>query len=547
MLPHSAYSQNLAIIYLLLPLLQLASSSDSCGSLITYRQYSALLESAPRCFRDGCSTNGTQDAVLPACPPPSPCSTLWTVLENQFQSDWCSSCKGDIACRIPGWPILNATNACKTIPHNWIFYVDDNCCTAGNQPFELASWIGNMCNQSQWREPFRPYGGMAQEDWEEWIVPWNWTVRPEKSTLNSSSISKTTKQSECQRTSLYLGLFALDNFAVVILTIFEGWLRYKLVKIDDADRERNFRRGFISFITKRFVRPSGVIWTLIVGAVWSGTEIGVNFANAYYIKHHSGFGHVPLVELALLFCSRPSISWIPCFLGFIPDHKFRSHQAQAVFADIAYTSAFREFVMQVMGGIYLGRTGNIGRQREFYLVHHLRPFLHGKDAFRMYLGALFWLIGCAVIIPLWLLVVIIMVYDIQLRGQWEKFVEWTHSQNRPEGEEPQGHGTIRSWLNRYIIPERISNWIDATEDVVGNWWGGFHRWYRQYIVKGRYAPWVRWRRQKTEENIALEPIREGELEEFKMPVMTLMVLVGIASYIAQWLFWDGYVKAVGPR
>ncbi|KAI9773652.1 MAG: hypothetical protein M1840_006926 [Geoglossum simile] len=553
-----ACSQSLVIIYLLFQLLQLASSLDTCGSLITYRQYSTLLNRAPQCFRDGCIANGTQDAGLPACAPPSPCSALWTVLETQFQTDWCSSCKGDIACRIPGWPVLNATSACKTTPHNWVFYVDDNCCKTGNQPFELASWIGNMCNQSQWREPFQPYGGMAQADWEEWIVPWNWTVRREKSALNnnnnknnssnSSGIFKTTKQSECQRTSLYLGLFALDNFAVVIFAIIEGWLRYKLVKIDDADRERNFRRGLISLFTKRFVRPSGVIWTLAVGAIWSGTEIGVNFANAYYIKHHSGFSHVPLVELALLFCSRPSISWIPCFLGFLPDRNFHSHQAQAVFADIAYTSAFREFVMQVIGGVYLGRTGNVGRQRGFYLIHHLRPYIHGRDAFRMYLGALFWLIGCAVIIPLWLIVILMMVYDIKLRSRWEKFREWTHKQNRPEGEEHQGHGTIRSWLNKHIIPARISTWIDSTEDKTKKRWRRLHRWYRQYIVQGKYAPWARWyrRRHENKEKITREPVREGALENWKMTVMTLMVLVGTASYIAQWLFWDGYVKAILP-
>src|SRR4051794_2893754 len=96
------YSQNFFAICLLLQLLQLARAADSCGSLITYRQYSALLSSAPQCFRNGCSANGTQDAVLPQCPPPSPCSTLWGILETQFQPDWCSSCNGDIACRIPG-------------------------------------------------------------------------------------------------------------------------------------------------------------------------------------------------------------------------------------------------------------------------------------------------------------------------------------------------------------------------------------------------------------------------------------------------------------
>lgn len=155
------------------------ASQSQCGGLITYNQYTTLLNQTQpniQCFREGCSAPLPASTMSSQCPQSSSCSALWDILQDQWQRDWCATCPDDIACRIPGWPILNATAACAVIPHNWVFSTSGQCCVSDDEPFQLAAWIGSFCNGSQWRAPFDYYGGMAKEDWEEWIEPWNWTV-----------------------------------------------------------------------------------------------------------------------------------------------------------------------------------------------------------------------------------------------------------------------------------------------------------------------------------------------------------------------------------
>ncbi|KAH0544740.1 hypothetical protein FGG08_001107 [Glutinoglossum americanum] len=249
----------------------------------------------------------------------------------------------------------------------------------------------------------------------------------------------------------------------------------------------------------------------------------------------------------------------------------KTHAGRAVYADIAYTSAFREFVMQILGGIYLGRTGNVGRQREFYLIHHLRPYAHGKAAYRMYLGALFWLIGCAVIIPFWLGVVIFMIISIRIRDRHIRWLDRIRKRDKPASSQPR-HSRIRRWINKHILHAKVSDWIDHTEDTILRANSNFReklrrgldryvvqtrvtRWLSSYILHGRFTPWelvLQWRKRRQEENARRlrwrdpdeEPEGDGKMEELKQPIMTLMLLIGTASFVAQWIFWDGFVKAI---
>src|ERR1700752_230256 len=77
-------------------------ATQTCGSLITYRQYPTLLETAPRCFLDGCARPPANTSMSDTCPAEGPCFDLWSLLRDQYQTDWCATCKDDIACRIHG-------------------------------------------------------------------------------------------------------------------------------------------------------------------------------------------------------------------------------------------------------------------------------------------------------------------------------------------------------------------------------------------------------------------------------------------------------------
>ena len=559
------------VVALLLQEVLLASARHTCGSLITYRQQISLLDLAPRCLLNGCNSTNPIRTIESFCVSDSPCSKLWNLLKSESTQDWCASCPGDIACRIHGWPILNATAACQLRPNDWLFYTNGECCTNGNEPFELAEWVNTLCNGSEWRIPFHFYGGMAMEDWEEWIEPFNWTVRVEDSTVESSS-NQILEPANCQHASLYLGLFALENFGIVILAVGFGFFRYRFIRWNEEKsreelrqqlhaepgREKiRVRRGFIHWLLQKALGGNSRIMPVVVGLSWLGLELGANFVNAAIIHGSPGYGHVPLAQLALLFCSRPSIAFIPCFAGFLLDSSFASEAGQDIFADIAWSAALREFVMQVLGGIYLGRTGNIGRIKGFYLLGHLRPYWHGKDAYRMYVGALLWLIGSPGLVPFWGAVTVIffaVFMTFRKARQIEDYGNRLIRRALKKGLKNKGPRTQRSFekfqsLSHKYMPARLGTWISGNilQSRVLLFLNG-------HVIKGQYAPWVVIKKynQKRDEILA-KKYEKGEtptarwFDKLRAPIMAFMVLIGLAAYIAQWLFWDGLVKSMGNR
>lgn len=138
-------------IFLAAAICALASTAQrsSCGSLVTYRQYTVLLESAPQCFRSGCGNPPPADSMSSVCQPGSACFPLWDFLRVKWQDDYCAGCPHDLACRNSGWPILNGTAACETSPERWLFTDSGTCCFGTQEPFALADWIGQVCNASE--------------------------------------------------------------------------------------------------------------------------------------------------------------------------------------------------------------------------------------------------------------------------------------------------------------------------------------------------------------------------------------------------------------
>lgn len=113
-------------------------ASDTCGSLVTYRQYSSPLQDAPKCFLQGCG-DANSTSMSAGCPSQAPCSNPWDALQNQWQDKkWCDTCGDDTACRISGWPVLNASATCDTNPGTWLFSAQGDCCASGDEAMQLA-------------------------------------------------------------------------------------------------------------------------------------------------------------------------------------------------------------------------------------------------------------------------------------------------------------------------------------------------------------------------------------------------------------------------
>lgn len=510
-----------------------AENSSDPHYLISYRQYSVLLDEAPQCFQTGCGKNTTLETASSSCLADSPCYTLWNIIQDRFQPEWCRKSPKDIACRIPGWPVLNATAICDLVPDTWIFFTNGECCTNSEEPFEIAKWIGDMCD-GEWKTPFGPYGGMAKEDWKEWTLPMNWTVRPENGTTGIAT------PASCPTASQQLGVFA----AVEILLLLTGAIPvYKYLK-----ERRNRRPGQPQVIRHhglmvnvaalwhrktggRFLEFSTIQW-IVVGIVAAGFKIGLEFFNSYLIHRTPGYEHVPLAELAILHGTRPRLQWILCLLALI------NHQ---VFANASASFGLCELILQIYGIKYFGVTANKGRQRGFYMAHHLRPFWHGRAAYRMYIGALLLLLGLFAIILTWIFFIGLLDIFLVFCGETKR---WTETQAT----------RLQRWLNPNSASQTPYNSLTEKPKPVRNWLRGL----LPSRFRSVYGNVMRWEDSRVSnyhsssinpeyENLGGQGRPVDTFRRLREKIVYLVLFVGMCSFSAQWIFWDGFVKAAGPR
>ena len=408
------------VIQLLIVLLTIpypVFSEISCGSLITYRQFDELLAEAPPCFQAACSDGLSTTAPLSMsseCAPNSACYPLWKVLRGQWQGAPCSEsdCSGDIACRIGGWPILNGTAACNTGPDDWLFSGLGGCCGQGNEPLNLSDWMAVICNGSQWREPFSPYGGMAVADWQEWIEPWNWTVEPQNKTTKTFIITG------CNTSKGTLLAFFADNIVSIGSAITETFVVWFLCICG------------IPAAMKKVKDPGRALFS---GFTTGAFFVMSNFATAILWWRTAGYENISIGRVGLHLCSRPSILGILCFVSLFSDgiakeaqwserdrvkdvrrqiHRFarklqfwKRHppetleqedyelgngrqKAAKLLATFALNISFGELTLQIMTQVAVWQAALAGGGRGFLKPSNLLPYYRGAPAYRMYAGAL---------------------------------------------------------------------------------------------------------------------------------------------------------------
>lgn len=387
-----ALTKNMAMrLITALALIQVTTAQSNCGSLITYRQFSVLLSSAPPCFQNGCGNPPPAGSMSSTCSVNQSCSHLWEFLRTQWQANQCTpDCEGDVACRIPGWPVLNMTSTCTTVPQEWLFSNNGACCTSDTEPFALADWIGNLCNGSEWRQPFAYYGGMAREDWEEWIAPWNWTVQPDNNA----------NPENCPAAEQILTTFAMENLITageIVLSIGVFWVAAALRK------SRHFIRlfGLPGIKSWRGALVYGLWYPL---AHW----LVSSFWTAALIRAEPGYENVPVGLLALLLCARPnSLMVVTCILLWLnrliphqfedrllsvmagPDgERYGRQYSKRLISILGLWVSVSEILVQGLGAYSVFKTTDQGVKKGFYIAGRLIPFWRGNDAMIMYAGAL---------------------------------------------------------------------------------------------------------------------------------------------------------------
>jgi hypothetical protein len=148
------------------------------------------------------------------------------------------------------------------------------------------------------------------------------------------------------------------------------------------------RRDVTKWITGGWCGRRGSLWWLATGPAAAALHVGSNAIAATLIKQTPGFGHIDVLQLTLLWCTRPRLAWM--VIALVPREAKRQ-----IYFSVAASTLVCEMLLQIIGSVYMGIATNYARRQKFYQEGHLSHTQGGKDAHLMYVGSLLWLVVLA--------------------------------------------------------------------------------------------------------------------------------------------------------
>ena len=399
--------------------------------------------------------------------------------------------------------LFNTTKFCAALVNV------DGCrgaCTFGNDPRKLFGWVNSTCGDEAYgRESWRDMTVAKELVWvSQWIpalFPWNWTVQAleQQATLATIGIQVTDPITSSKpylsvppsgpgacntSTSEKLGVFAAVNIISAILVPILG------------------RRTVVNKLTLGFFGKLGSRGWPLMGVLSAVLNVFANLVNAYVIRSTPGYENIPIGALALLWCTRPRLAWLAVFLAAI-------QAEEGIYFSCAASAITSEAILQVLGAVYFGISANYGREKRFYYIGHLDPYPRGADAHIMYAGALLWLI--VFVFTLFASVVCIV-----------------------------GLGDVIA--NARKMMEGLQNVATASGNAVA---GPFQRYVNG--PSGRAPQWLRRILDRKQGDTTKAEPRRLTAEEISEIESIFSAGIIFGSFVAQWLFWAGFVKAAQER
>ena len=401
-----------------------------------------------------------------------PCSSRCRGLSDLHNSslffDHCISKRGSSCILSP--PYVNVTRYCDGLAST------EPCpdsCTYGTEPRGLYSSLNEICvNRTQLSEVWRNATIEKEQRWlPEWLdilMPWHWTIQAHRnSAVPSSTGIRITDPLESSTpfisvrpsgpgtcsasTSEKLGVFAAVNVMSACLLPILG------------------RRTIVHRLTLGFGGRLGSRAWPFLGVLHAVLHIASNLINARIIKATRGYEDVPFASLALLWCTRPRLSWMAVFLA-----TWRTDEG--LYINSAASAIVSEAILQVLSAVYFGKAAHYAERRGFYHVGRLSSsYPRAVYAYTMYAGALFWMI---------------LLFFTLL-------------------------GCLLSIVG-------LSNVISNARKMVTSWYG-----YKQPT--------------------ALTPPRKLSRDEIEQIRSVAQAWILFLVYLAQWLFWAGFVKTAAER
>ncbi|KAI1181534.1 hypothetical protein F5B17DRAFT_274204 [Nemania serpens] len=369
----------------------------------------------------------------------------------------------------------------------------ESCDTFENR-IDYINWLHDVCgNVQDWHglpDNWRQLAVTTPLD----LIPWRWSVRAsnDSNIANPTGLASHKTEETCASNEWKLGSFALVNLTAFLAAF-----------VSQRTTSPRIARG-----SPRNAHP--LSWFLN-GILIAALHLFANTLNVFLVQNSSGYEDVPAVQLILLWCTMPRPTWLTILLvGLQP---FGSMNLSA-----AASAVFAETILQILSSYYMVMTVNYGRQHNFYLGV-LENAERGGSATLMYAGALMWLIVSSLV----LVGLIRASHKINRLIKSTNFdvPEWQRGkQTTNMVEELMVQLNERCIRLRERLIHHLANESGRPQVTLLTSSGGGHAVYGTFSVAGQ----TNWVSQKAP--VAL----------YATTVLSLLLL-----WIAQWLFWGGFI------
>ena len=244
----------------------------------------------------------------------------------------------------------------------------------------------------------------------------------------------------------------------------------------------------------------------VPGLVMAALHISANWINAVLVNATAGYEATSTVQLTLLWCSMPRLTWSTVLLAVL--RPFRKTTVYTVASCL-----FAEIILQALSAVPMIQTINYGREHSFYSQGMARLGA-APSAQYMYAGAAIWL-------------VVIIVTSVLLLQAARGVIAQPESQTR-QPSAPTVARELMAPFNDQLggFEQRLAHyWLDGSQDLEEE----------RPLVHGRGQIYV---------NHGTFPTKGCDTCRTRTRTVrvTLITLTSmLLLWVAQWMFWAGFI------
>ncbi|RAR13368.1 isocitrate dehydrogenase subunit 2 mitochondrial precursor [Stemphylium lycopersici] len=305
-----------------------------------------------------------EDWRWPQCVDSMPAETI--ALADQCTTDACEI-DADGYCTV----VRAVDRACYC--HKISYNTCKGACHVFETRIDYVKWLHGLCGDGhEWKAlppDWRRLGTITTLD----MIPWTWFTDPNGD--SKLAVGKHSENSEAGRACASTEWKYLSLILINMATLFVGLMR---PKVGSGSSRFDYENEF-----SWFSRGLGM----------AALTLAANGINAFLVISTPGYEDAPMIELALLWCSLPRLTWLILLLVGVQPFK------RSIFSAAA-SCLVAECVLQALSASFLFTTVTYGFEHAFY-SRYMAKLAASPSAQWMYFGAFAWLLVMVVtVVPL---------------------------------------------------------------------------------------------------------------------------------------------------